>query len=519
MKLSSIFLKKIIRESLNQQLLIEGVADTVARATGLKDTNRIEQLRVASEKPYKLQKPDLLWLARYFMSPEGVNTQEPIKDIVAAIKNFKASRQRLVNLGQSSNIDHYKTPNDLNAASSRGKGYLHQSQLAKEAQKLFDSGGWQVWLPFTRESSCTLGKGTTWCTALASRGNNLFYNYIMKEGVILYYVKYAGSKTIDNNYFAMSLGVINGKIIFPGEGDGFGGITVTSQNSGLTRNEFTKVITEYSDNNNSSLANKIIETIESHASNVKIHPAISKFQKILSNPVLFQNENSGKSFDAIVDLVNTSLEWATANSFPIHSGTINMMNSFTMLDKIKAQKYTKSYKTITKLFESIDLVKSIEAAYYEYLGMLSEENLSTNNLPKTIGVITSDAIKIAMDNIEDALVQQILLDLDSYCKEYHGGTFKETVKKGYMDRYDTAEQLFFEYLIIDGSALFNILHDENYNLYKDTNLSDNVRDQLANEGFHLWWSAPNSYYEHYSGEPDMSIFSEPEQFNFAFSNN
>ena len=67
MKLSSIFLKKIIRESLNQQLLIEGVADTVARATGLKDTNRIEQLRVASEKPYKLQKPDLLWLARYFL--------------------------------------------------------------------------------------------------------------------------------------------------------------------------------------------------------------------------------------------------------------------------------------------------------------------------------------------------------------------------------------------------------------------------------------------------------------------
>ena len=67
MKVTKRQLRLFINESIFR-LLAEGVQDTVARLVGLTDPEKIENLRIASEKPHKLQKPDLVWIAKYYMS-------------------------------------------------------------------------------------------------------------------------------------------------------------------------------------------------------------------------------------------------------------------------------------------------------------------------------------------------------------------------------------------------------------------------------------------------------------------
>ena len=330
-------LKLLINEAIFR-LLAEGVQDTVARQVGLTDLEKIENLRIASEKPYKLQKPDLIWIAKYYMSPEGSASKEPVQDIVGKMKNFKQSKKRIANLGKSSDINDYKTPSDLAIISSYSSGYLEESEIEKEAQKIFEDDNWQIWLPITREASCTLGSGTSWCTALRTKGNNLFYNYVLREGVMLYYVIYKGQETIDKKASKLALGAIDSEVQFAeGEGNGYGGITVDLNNDGLTKQRFLKIINS---NSNRSLGALIIQKIEEHSrrSGGK-HVVTEKIISLLADPVRLRNENRGKSKDAVLDFVEAMLEYAESNDVKISDESLSVIKDLIYISKKDLSKY------------------------------------------------------------------------------------------------------------------------------------------------------------------------------------
>ena len=57
---------------------------------------------------------------------------------------------------------------------------VHNTDVEKEAELVFSSSNWEVWVPKTYEASCKLGRGTTWCTA--STESDYYYNNYTQQG-------------------------------------------------------------------------------------------------------------------------------------------------------------------------------------------------------------------------------------------------------------------------------------------------------------------------------------------------
>lgn len=51
-----------------------------------------------------------------------------------------------------------------------------------DAKLLFSDGKWEVWTPLSYAGSCTLGKGTSWCTAYSE--NDAYYKHYSSEGTL-----------------------------------------------------------------------------------------------------------------------------------------------------------------------------------------------------------------------------------------------------------------------------------------------------------------------------------------------
>lgn len=274
-------------------LLTEGVHDKAAREVGLTDPDKIEQLRIASEKPHRLQKRELLWIGKYFTTPEGLQTKEPIEDIVASIKSLAQNKKALERRGSNTQLEDYQSPGQINIAVSLSRGVVHISQVEKQADNLYEDNDWVLYMPHTREASCTIGSGTAWCTAIAGSGNNLFYNYVIKGRAILYYFVKKDTEGLDVDDTHFSLGTMGGKIPF--ETASSGGIVVDGKNEGLSRSRFLQSV-------GAPLGEKIISIVETHAQeNANKHPAKQKVFEILRNPLLYDVEIKGKSIDAVYD--------------------------------------------------------------------------------------------------------------------------------------------------------------------------------------------------------------------------
>ena len=297
--------RALIKDSL-LRILMEGLEDKIAAETGLENTVHIENIRILSGKPYRLNKPELLWLARYYLSPTGMKDEEPAEDIGKTMRAFLMLTKRpgvLSGYNLSSKFDDYKSPNELRMAIARTEGRVVSSDLQRETTVIGEYGPWTVYMPHTREASCELGADTVWCTTITGRGNNLFYNYVAKsEGaIILYYVIYDPTKDQSNRppeakYRKMSLGFAQNKIYWPDEHNvsGYGGITVNAENGGLTKAKFL----------GTAGANglKMINDINTHGSKLKgVHPAIPKIISVAGSLNEFKREIRGKSADAILD--------------------------------------------------------------------------------------------------------------------------------------------------------------------------------------------------------------------------
>ena len=317
-------IKFLIRESI-LRLILEGLADNIAKKSGLKNENHIENLRKLSDKPYKLNKRELSWLAKWYTSVDGMTDIEPFDHVGKAIISFLKVAKRLSEYNMSTNIEDYNSPGDLRRAYAKTQGLVVAQDLAAESTLVGTYGPWKVYMPHTREASCQLGQGTNWCTAISGRGNNLFYNYVVgsqQHGipVILYYVIFDDNLSYYSKYQSIqpgmqyrrkpkkyfekiSVGFSHGKIFWPEEHDmsGDGHITVNAGNRGVKKTDFIK---EIDNMHQPGTGNVMIQHIENHANSISgIHPAAAKVSAMAKDVAAFKREMRGKSADVKVDTI------------------------------------------------------------------------------------------------------------------------------------------------------------------------------------------------------------------------
>ena len=272
-------------------LLTEAVHDTAAAAVGLTDPDKIELLRIASDKPHSLQKAELVWIAKYFLTPEGMLDND-ITKIVEKIKKFKRSKSALDRNKLPTELNKYNDLTTLNQALARSQGTLDDSELAKESDLIYESENWRVYLPHTREAACRLGAGTPWCTARTT-GENMFYSYTFGSEILLFHVikKETSELSVDPNYNKMSISVLNYKDI---NWNSSSHTTVNFQNNPLTRDSFLEAT--------GNEAPGILAAIEKYSNALEgKHPALDKVYDFIEDPDQYLIENRGKSRLAIIE--------------------------------------------------------------------------------------------------------------------------------------------------------------------------------------------------------------------------
>ena len=135
-----------------------------------------------------------------------------LKDILT---RFNDEKKNLVN----KDIMKYKTMDELDAMLNDDSSYkdlshrqeVRQRQkdrksadLDKDAEKVYEDNGWEVWIPKTYAASCKLGQGTTWCTA--STENDYYYNYYKGNYGGNYYINIKKSNPEEKYQFHFETG-------------------------------------------------------------------------------------------------------------------------------------------------------------------------------------------------------------------------------------------------------------------------------------------------------------------------
>ena len=125
------------------------------------------------------------------LANKGKITNENKDKVATLLTDFHTNKSNLVN----KDIMQYKTLDELenmldDDASYRELSHRQQvrqrqkarrnSDMEKEADKVYEDDKWIVWIPRTYAASCKLGQGTEWCTA--STENDFEYNKYVKKG-------------------------------------------------------------------------------------------------------------------------------------------------------------------------------------------------------------------------------------------------------------------------------------------------------------------------------------------------
>ena len=199
---------------------------------------------------------------------------EPVEDIVGVVQAFDAAKQRLKAKGMSPDIYAYKTPAVLRQTLEDlggSKGAETRRLKDEETTYLGTFGDWIVAMPHTRESSCQLGKGTTWCTA-ATQSQNLFLSYVARkdEDIVLYYLIRKGADPREDSTAKLSVGFVNGEPILDGED---GHVSVDANNRGLDERRLSNILGDQFE--------PIMTAMKESASSIEgKHPAKKQVEKI-----------------------------------------------------------------------------------------------------------------------------------------------------------------------------------------------------------------------------------------------
>ena len=199
---------------------------------------------------------------------------EPVEDIIGVVQTFNSVKQRLKATGMSPDIFTYKTPALLRQALEdlgSSKGAETRRLKDEETTYLGTFGEWIVAMPHTRESSCQLGKGTTWCTA-ATQSQNLFLSYVGRKGenIVLYYIMKKGGDPRQDPTAKLSVGFVNGEPVLDGKD---GHVTVDAQNKGLDQHRLSQILGDQFE--------PIMTAMEENTSSIEgKHPARKQIEQI-----------------------------------------------------------------------------------------------------------------------------------------------------------------------------------------------------------------------------------------------
>ena len=114
---------------------------------------------------------------------------EEIYGLLSSYDNYKNDRKKEI----EKDINKFKSIEDLNdAVNNAGEAELSDRQKEREIrnskniEKVFEDNKWEVWTPLSYDGSCTLGKGTKWCTA-DSRTREHYDSYT-REGPLYIFI-------------------------------------------------------------------------------------------------------------------------------------------------------------------------------------------------------------------------------------------------------------------------------------------------------------------------------------------
>jgi len=257
-------LREAISKCFNERLLHEGVIDNIKEKSSRSPEEWDEAFEKLQVLPQAKLKQYLTWLERVSRS-----NNEPLRDISPLVISFDDAKNRQKLKGKDADINSYKTPGDLHRKLEElpDDSKIGFKAASGDADKVYESDNFVILMPRSVNASCALGRGTTWCTA-RTKGENLFYSYIITNDVILYYIldKHDESKK-------WSIGVVYGKIRMPNQND----ITVDQDNNKF---EFSDA---FGDEHKEMLA-----AIERHAAKIKEHPALVEIKKAVKSVPRFK---------------------------------------------------------------------------------------------------------------------------------------------------------------------------------------------------------------------------------------
>ena len=269
---------------------------------------------------------------------------EPVEDIIGVVQSFDAAKQRLKAKKMSPDIYAYKTPAILRQALEDlggSKGEERRRLKDEETTYIGEFGDWVVAMPHTRESSCQLGKGTTWCTA-ATQSQNLFYSYVARRrnNIVLYYVIKKGADPRIDPTSKLSIGFAGGEPVFKGN---YGGVTVDASNKGLTYERYKEILGDQ--------ALPALRAMEAHADSIEgKHPAKKQIEEMAKDIDKFREQVSPMKTNEKADFVRQILELEP--SAEVIMEIVKESEKFSRSDKARiARKFSENIKDPASLVQ------------------------------------------------------------------------------------------------------------------------------------------------------------------------
>ena len=116
-------------------------------------------------------------------------SMEDIYNILNVYDSYKNDRTKKI----EKDINKFKSIDDLtNALENVEDAELSDRQKerelrnSKDVKKIFEDSTWEIWIPQSFAGSCTLGKGTTWCTAYSD--DDSYYKQYTSQGPLYIFI-------------------------------------------------------------------------------------------------------------------------------------------------------------------------------------------------------------------------------------------------------------------------------------------------------------------------------------------
>ena len=273
---------------------------------------------------------------------------EPVEDIIGVVQSFDAAKQRLKAKKMSPDIYAYKTPAMLRQTLEDlggSKGEERRRLKDEETTHIGTFGDWDVFMPHTRESSCQLGKGTTWCTA-ATQSQNLFLSYVARKrnNKDLYYLIKKGVDPRIDPEAKLSVGFDMGDPIFRGDD---GGVTVDAANKGLSYERYKEILGDQ--------ALPAYWAMQAHSESIiGKHPAKKQMEKIAKDPDDFDKAIANMGEDEKLDFIRNIAQYDPSPEVARKIAK-EQVNEWTTYDEGTTMQFTEEYikQVIREEYEAV----------------------------------------------------------------------------------------------------------------------------------------------------------------------